>query len=111
MRFAQMQMDIFAGARQRVAARARRTDPASSHIAARTVERSGRAGQQRIRCGAAVLRNPGRTSQELCEITGIDRYELARRLPELREEGLIRNGEALRECRVTGRPAMTWWPT
>ena len=107
------QSDLFSDATQRVhtIARARRTDPRSSHAAAIHVERSGKAGQQRIRCGAAVLKNPGCTSQELCEITGIDRYELARRLPELRLEMLIKNGEADRICKVTGRPAMTWWPT
>ena len=110
---AEMQLDLFSAAAQRVTAiaRARRTDPWPSHAAADHVERTGKAGQQRIRCGAAVLKNSGKTSQELSEITGIDRYELARRLPELRAQGLIRNGAETKICNITGRPAMTWEPT
>jgi len=107
-----MQTDLFSAAAQRVhaIARARRSDPRTSHMAADHVEKVGKAGQQRVRAAAAVLANPGWTSQELSERTGINRYELARRLPELREDCLVVNGDSDRICRVSGRPAMTWWP-
>lgn len=65
--------------------------------------------RQALLCLAAVVAHPGRTSQELCEDTRLDRYVLARRLPELREAGKVRNGDNVR-CSVTGRNAMTWWP-
>lgn len=88
-------------------ARARRTDPVTSHEAAGAVERSGRASVQRGQALDAVRRHPGRTSQELAELTGLDRYMLARRLPELREDLLVRNGP-IRPCGITRRPAITW---
>ncbi|SRR5579871_2395074 len=90
--------------------RARRKDPASSHIAADYVSATGSAAAQ---CGfalAAVKSNPGLTSRELAFKLEIDRYVLARRLPELRDDGFIRNGGELRTCEVTGRAALTWWP-
>lgn len=90
-------------------ARARRTDPVSSHLAAERVETIGKAQAQRIEALSAVARHPGRTSAELSELTTVDRYVLARRLPELRAESRVRNGESLGYCSVTGRQALTWW--
>ena len=94
----------------RAHARARRTDPQSSHAAAFHVEQSGKAGKQRIQAGAAVLAHPGCTSAELADRTGLDRYMLARRLPELRDDGLVRQSGSKHLCRMTGRLAVTWWP-
>lgn len=89
--------------------RAARTDPVTSHDSADHVTKSGLAQYQALLCQAAVAAHPGRTSQELCESTQLDRYMLARRLPELRAAGKVRNGETVR-CSVTGSNAMTWWP-
>lgn len=91
-------------------ARARRSDPTPSHEAAEHVEATGKAAVQRGYALAAVRAFPGCTSMELAEKAAIDRYTLARRLPELREEQLVRNGPTPRGCSVTGRSAMTWWP-
>lgn len=90
-------------------ARARSTDPATSHQAARTVERSGTAGSQRIMCLAAVRVRPGLTAAEIAWETGLERHIPSRRLPELRDGGLVVNGPS-RICTVMGTPSMTWVP-
>lgn len=87
--------------------RARRTDPSSSHDAARTAGTVS--GHQQCQAFAAVRALPGRTSSELSEETGLDRYMLARRLPELLDEGLVTR-KPPRADHFTGRPGVTWWP-
>jgi hypothetical protein len=88
--------------------RARHTDPSSSRAAADVVSR-GIAGHQQRQAAAAVRACPGRTSCELSIETGLDRYMLARRLPELLEAGAVIRKEP-RPDRHTGRPGVTWWP-
>lgn len=51
--------------------------------------------------------NPGVTSLELAERAGMDRYVVARRLPDLLKQGLVRQCAA-RKCRIGGSSAMTW---
>ncbi len=92
-----------------MAARARNTDPFTSHEAAREAEASGRAGVQREVCLAEVLTKPGKTAAEIAVATGLERHAPSRRLPELRDAGLVVNGEA-RVCAVTGRMSITWFP-
>ncbi len=88
--------------------RARHSDPSSSHAAAAVVAR-GIAGHQQRQAAAAVRACPGLTSAELSIETGLDRYMLARRLPELLAVGEVtRKGP--RPDRNTGRPGVTWWP-
>ena len=88
---------------------ARRTDPESSHLAAEQHTRSGRRASQQDQAHAAVRAAPGRTSAELAAATGIDRYLLARRLPECETAGRVRRS-TMRICTVTGRLATTWVP-
>jgi hypothetical protein len=38
---------------------------------------------------------------------GLDRHMVARRLPDLKHDGLVEQGE-MRTCKVTGRKAVTW---
>lgn len=90
-------------------ARARRTDPLTSHQAAAEAEASGRAHAQRQLCILEVLKNPGRTAAEIAVVTGLERHAPSRRLPELREAGLVTNGRS-RICSVTGRLSITWFP-
>jgi len=90
-------------------ARARSTDPSTSHDAAREAESSGRAAGQRLICLGQVLRVPGLTAAEIAVRTGLERHVPSRRLPELREQGLVRNGGE-RTCGETGRRSMTWEP-
>lgn len=83
---------------------ARKTDPRSSHEAAAGMIASGARTAQQAQALAAVKAHPGCTSHELAERSGMDRYALARRLPEC--EG-VKKGE-IRRCTVSGRSAVTW---
>ena len=71
-------------------ARARRTDPESSHIAADTAEQRGIITRHAEIVRGAVERYPGLTSKQLAEACPLDRVQIARRLPELERSGLIR---------------------
>lgn len=88
---------------------ARRTDPESSHQAAEIHTLSGKRAHQQDQAAAAVRQFPGRTSFELALCTDLDRYMLARRLPECETAGRVRRGP-MRACTVTGRLAMEWLP-
>lgn len=87
---------------------ARSTDPETSHLAAAEVTKSGKRATQQHECLKGVKRYPGRTSAELAAALHIDRYIVARRLPELREAGKVMNGPA-RPCGQTRRKAITWF--
>jgi len=90
-------------------ARARRTDPDSAHAAARLVESRGLASSQRALVLDLVRRYPGKTSAELAaRSSDLDRWQIARRLPELAEAGAIIRGEE-RTCRCCQRRSLTWW--
>lgn len=87
--------------------RASNTDPESSHEAARALDRN-KLSEQHETVTAAVNLRPGHTSRELSKEAGLDRYMLARRLPEL--EGVtVERGER-RKCSVSGLSALTWYP-
>lgn len=73
--------------------RARREDPLSSHAAADALERSGRGAAQMTATLRAIAEHPGRTTRELAEITGLDRYMLGRRAADLARAGRIRRTE------------------
>ncbi|WP_267086454.1 winged helix-turn-helix domain-containing protein [Xanthomonas sacchari] len=88
---------------------ARTTDPLTSWNAAEHVVRSGKAALQQGIAAEAVKANPGHTSAELARYCTLDRYQLARRLPELEEAGRVRRGNS-RKCLATGHGATTWWP-
>lgn len=88
----------------------RSSDPAPSRIAAEKVTRTGDAQSNRSILLAAVEANPGRTAVELAHLTGVERHEASRRLPDLRRAGLVRNGPE-RACSVTGGKMGTWWRT
>ncbi len=101
-------------------ARARRTDPDTSHQAAEAVRRNGALRETQLLVRDAVKRNPGMTAVELAAIlagTAVReeprpahwwRIEASRRLPEL-EPVYVRRGDA-RRCSVNGSPMTTWWP-
>ena len=89
---------------------ARATDPESSHLAAEEITASGKRQEQIGLAITAVRDHPGNTSMELSELTGLDRYMLARRLPDAETAGAIRRGEQ-RVCQVSNRRALTWYPT
>lgn len=88
---------------------ARTSDPITSHLAAEQHTASGARAHQQAQTAAAVRAYPGKTSQELADLTRLDRYALARRLPECVTAGVVRKGTP-RHCGITGRLALTWWP-
>ena len=66
------------------------------------------AAVQRIHMKKFVAEHEGHTSSELAELDDrYDRYQFARRLPELRAKGTLSNPHT-RPCGVTGKSAMTW---
>ena len=87
-------------------AKARRTDPSTSHEAARSFERtSAKAHREMIR--DYVRANPGQTCDEIADGVGLDRVATGKRLPELRKAGLIGQG-SIRKCSIKGRRMLTW---
>lgn len=86
--------------------RARRTDPETSHVAAERVAPKLRAQQQVVL--DALTRWPGSTAVELAKASGLDRYMVSRRLPELVPTH-ARRGKP-RVCRVASTPQTTWHP-
>ena len=80
------------------APRARRSDPLSSHRAADEV--APHLSGQRRAVWEALKKHPGRSSKELSEVSNLDRYMIARRLPELEQFGLVsRVGSGSRDVR------------
>lgn len=92
-----------------MSALARNTDISTSHEAAAFVVASGIQTDQQAQAAAAVKRNPGMTSMELSQLTGLDRHMLGRRLPELLGDGRAWRGPKKR-CSVSQCSACTWWP-
>ncbi len=79
------------------------------HAAARERLDSGRAAVQRQTAARCVTDNPGRTSPELSRLGELDRYPLARRLPEIEATGLVfRYG--IRRDAQSGRSGVCGWP-
>lgn len=89
---------------------ARASDPVSSHLAAAEITANGTRAAQAAEVLRLLRLHPGTTSRELSRLTYVDRYVAARRLPELTATGQVRRGD-LRPCCVSGRLAVTWWPT
>lgn len=84
----------------------RRTDPATSREAGRKHGASGTCARHKASVYSAVCDHPGLTSLELAPLCGLDRWETARRLSDLHNEGLLRQGEPKR---LDGRAMVTWW--
>ena len=88
---------------------ARRTDPLSSKLAAADVEKSGLRRHQIEHVVAVVKAYPGMTSRELSMMCPtLDRYTLARRLPDAEKLGLVTRAEKMKRCSCSGRLALTW---
>jgi CRP-like cAMP-binding protein len=88
----------------------RTRDPITSHLAEEHINKSGIRKKQRDEVLMFVREYPGHTSQEYGKLhKKYDRDTFSRRLPELRDRGLIHVGHKTR-CAVTGRLAVTWWP-
>ena len=83
-------------------------DPFTSHLAGLEITTSGQRTSEKRRVLEALKLEPLYiTSAELAIRTGLDRHLVARRLPDLAEDGLVERCAA-RNCSVTGRKAITW---
>lgn len=87
---------------------ARCTDPVTSSIAADKITRSGVRGRQAAQVLDA-LRAYGLpvTSAELAVLADLDRYMVARRLPDLERQGHVTRMD-YDTCSVTGHKAVLW---
>lgn len=82
--------------------RSRNTDPVSSHRDEERMKRSGAIVGQCLVALEMVKQYPGRTSKELGKIGPLDRYQVARRLADLRDRDLVYRVEyEVGDCR--------WW--
>lgn len=106
------QWDAFQSAPPRFP-RARVSDSRSSHDAAASIESSGKARLQAERVLAALRKYPNSTSRELAKAARLDRYEVARRLPELHEVHKVMRYDVspiTAPCEVSGKRAVRWCP-
>jgi len=97
------------GLLQQPMANSRNADPVTSKEGAEATEESGNAATWRKRCLDAVRQRPGQTAGEYAAWFEVERTVFSRRLPELRELQLVRNGEP-KPCEITGKRGLTWWP-
>lgn len=87
-------------------ARARRTDPATSHEAAARVAEFSSAHHQRVM--DALRRAGGRAgAEQIAHIAGMDAYAARKRLPELQALGAVRATEETAMTR-SGRRERVW---
>lgn len=88
---------------------ARNTDPRTSHVAAARLEASGKLRAQQRQVLDALTRWPGSTAVEIATHSGLDRYLVSRRLPELAVSGHARRGRP-RNCTIRGTAQTVWHP-
>lgn len=69
----------------------------------------GLAPTQVVVVANAVQQYPDVTSLELAYCSGLDRYVIARRLPEAEQAGLVKRG-GMRKCQLSERRSVTWNP-
>ena len=86
---------------------ARRSDPEASHVGAEEITRSGRRRGHRALVLADLRAHPGATCDEVGERTGLGRYKAAKRLSDLKNDGIISQG-AMRRGSVDGTWQHEW---
>ncbi|MDY0357075.1 MAG: helix-turn-helix domain-containing protein [Sedimentisphaerales bacterium] len=86
----------------------RNTDSLGSFKAGDRMAKSGLGGKRRARVYHALRQAQGSTSAELAKAAGLDRHDVARRLPELAKAGWVVRGRA-RMCKVCAVPCTTWY--
>jgi predicted HTH transcriptional regulator len=86
----------------------RRTDPDSSYSAEAEINKSGTRVSQQQTIFKALFKHEGSTSMELTKWCALDRYQIARRLSDLKSAGFVRQG-SIRVCKSGGRKSVTWF--
>jgi predicted transcriptional regulator len=83
-------------------------DPVTSHLAAEELTDSGARDAQKSAVLASLKREPvPPTSRELARSAKLDRHAVARRLPDLESDGLVRKA-GMRTCSISGKMCVTW---
>ena len=92
-------------------ARARTSDPETSHAAAERHERTGVAASRRLLIEKEVTLRPGQTYREIARAVGLDPVETMRRLNDLELRRIVAKGP-VRECTVSTIKSRcsTWQP-
>lgn len=108
------QLDLFADPAPVVVARARKSDPETSKLAAEDIESSGKAESHRQMILDAItlheLKYPhgvGLTFHEIADATELDDHAVMKRLNDLAKAGRIMKAAA-RACRIKGTSCSTW---
>ncbi len=85
-------------------------DPDTSHEAAQHIVASGTQGRQMTIVLDTVRRHPGLTSLALADHCDLDRYQVARRLADLKARNVVEHrGTGEQSMLGTGRCGMAWW--
>ncbi len=82
-------------------------DPSTSHEAEKRITNSGARQTQAERVLDAVRRFPLHTSAELAGKVNLNRWQVARRLPDLQHQGKVRQA-GKRICGATGAMSVMW---
>lgn len=90
---------------------ARHSDPYSSAMADAEQKASGRRVRNLDRVLALLAAHPMQTTRELAALSGMCRYEVARRTADAKRLGLATHSARPRDDRSGGRPAVEWWLT
>lgn len=85
-----------------------RNDPATSRQAEAAITESGGRQTQADIVLSIVREHGGLTSAELTQFCDLDRWQIARRLPDLEANELVTKGNA-RRCTVTNKASVVWW--
>jgi len=85
----------------------RTSDPVTSHEAEEEITANGKRQAQQNEVLAMVQRNQGCTSAEIAAAEEVDRYMVARRLPELAPDHVFKGKP--RKCRESDRRAVVWF--
>ena len=86
-----------------------RSDPHTSRQAEAAITASGQRQTQAEIVLEAVNAHPGLTSAELTRHIEMDRWQIARRLPDLEANGLVKKGKP-RLCNLKRKLSVIWWP-
>lgn len=92
-------------------ARARNSDPETSHEAAAKHNRSGNSAKHCIIVLRLVRLSPGLTAVELHasqDVSDLERHEISRRLSDLERAGQVQKGPE-RKCEIRGTSMVTWY--
>jgi len=84
-----------------------RNDAVSSFKAADRHKASDNWSKQRQAVLKALQTLVCATAKEISEFSGIDRYIVSRKLPDLRRAGVVENGKP-RKCRILKKKTLTW---